>query len=104
MAGLSRLGGASLLSVESSGVGRIEAIAAHTDGRTTLWVANLTAEPQSLQLPDLGRGARIALLSADEFERAAKEPDFMAQAARDTSDGVISLDAYAVARVEFSER
>lgn len=101
MAGLSRLGGASLLSVESSGVGRIEAIAAEQDGRTTLWVANLTAEPQSLQLPDLGRGARIALLSADEFERAAKEPDFMAQAARDTSDGVISLDAYAVARVEF---
>jgi D-apionolactonase len=100
MAGLSELGGGTLLSVEISGADSIAAIAAEKDGHATLWIANLTARTHSVQLSDAPSGARIALLGADEFERAATDPNFIESSARPLDDQFISLDAYAVARVE----
>ena len=103
MAGLSQLNGATLLSVERSGAGNIEAIAAiaaEKDGRATLWLANLTAKTQSVQLSDTTISARIALLAAEQFERAATDPDFMESSVGRLDDRLISLDAYAVARVD----
>ena len=100
MAGLSKLGGATLLSVGTSGADSIAAIAAEKDGRATLWVANLTARTQSVQLSDAPSSARIALLGADQFERAATDPNFMESSVRSLDDQFISLDAYAVARVD----
>ena len=100
MAGLSQLNGATLLSVETSGAGNIAAIAAEKDGRATLWLANLTAKTQSVQLSDTTISARIALLAAEQFERAATDPDFMESSVGRLDDRLISLDAYAVARVD----
>lgn len=100
MAGLSKLGGATLLSVGTSGADSIAAIAAEKDGRATLWVANLTARTLSVQLSDAPSSARIALLGADQFERAATDPNFMESSSRPLDDQFISLDAYAVARVD----
>lgn len=100
MAGLSHLGGASLLPVEPADAGEIAAIAARKGRRTTLWIANLTSHTQVAQLPDAPRGARLALLSAEQFERAVRDLDFMDATAHDIADRTISLDAYAVARVE----
>ncbi|TIM26134.1 MAG: hypothetical protein E5Y63_31060 [Mesorhizobium sp.] len=100
MAGLSKLSGATLLSVATSGTDSIAAIAAEKDGRTTLWLSNLTAKKQSVQLSDTPNSARIALLAADQFERAAADPNFMESPGRRLDDQFISLDAYAVARVD----
>ncbi|RUX70409.1 hypothetical protein EN990_31880 [Mesorhizobium sp. M7A.F.Ca.US.005.03.1.1] len=100
MAGLSRLGGATLLSVGTSGADAIATIAAEKDWRVTLWVANLTSKAQSVKLPDAPSSARIALLGAEQFERAATDPNFMESTARPLDDQFISLDAYAVARVD----
>lgn len=100
MAGLSKLNGATLLSVGTSGADSIAAIAAEKDGRTTLWLSNLTAKKQSVQLSDTPISARIALLAADQFERAAADPNFMESSGRQLDDQFISLDAYAVARVD----
>ncbi|WP_292590877.1 hypothetical protein [Mesorhizobium sp.] len=99
MAGLSKLNGATLLSVGTSGADSIAAIAAEKDGRTTLWLSNLTAKKQSVQLLDTPISARIALLAADQFERAAADPNFM-ESSGGQLDEFISLDAYAVARVD----
>ena len=101
MAGLSRLNGATLLSVETSGTDNIAAIAAEKEGRTTLWLANLTAKAQSVQLLDSTTSACIALLAAEQFERAATDPDFMESSVGRLNDRLILLDAYAVARVDF---
>lgn len=100
MAGLSKLSGATLLSMGTSGADSIAAIAAEKDGRTTLWLSNLTARKQSVQLSDTPISARIALLAADQFERAAADPNFMENPGRRLDDQFISLDAYAVARVD----
>lgn len=100
MAGLSKLSGATLLSVGTSGADSIAAIAAEKDGRTTLWLSNLTARKQSVQLSETPISARIALLAADQFERAAANPDFMEDPGKRLDDHSISLDAYAVARVD----
>lgn len=100
MAGLSKLNGATLLSVGTSGADSIAAIAAEKDGRTTLWLSNLTAKKLSVQLSDTPISARIALLAADQFERAAADPNFMESSGRQLDDQFISLYAYAVARVD----
>lgn len=100
MAGLSKLSGATLLFVGTSGADSIAAIAAEKDGRTTLWLSNLTAKKQSVQLSDTPISARIALLAADQFERAAADPNFMENPGRRLDDQFIPLDAYAVARVD----
>ena len=99
MAGLSQLNGATLLSVEAS-ADNIAAIAAEKDGRATLWLANLTPKTQSVQLPDSTMSSCIALLAAEQFERAATDPGFMESSVERLNDRLISLDAYAVARVD----
>lgn len=104
MAGLSQLGGASLLPVARADAGKIAAIAARNERCTTLWIANLTSHAQAVQLPDAPRGARLALLSAEQFERAAHDRDFMDATTHDVDGRAISLDAYAVARVELDRR
>ncbi|MER9355228.1 hypothetical protein NKI61_18330 [Mesorhizobium sp. M0514] len=100
LAGLSKLGGATLLSVGTAGADGVATIAAEKDRRVTLWVANLTAKTQSVRLSDSPSSARIALLGAEQFERAATDPDFMESSARPLDDQSISLGAYAVARVD----
>ncbi|WP_051333993.1 hypothetical protein [Mesorhizobium sp. WSM3224] len=100
MAGLSQLKGATLLSVETSGAESVATIAAEKDGRATLWLSNLTAKTQSVQLSDTPISARIALLAADQFERAATDLNFMENSVRQLDDQFISLDAYTVARVD----
>lgn len=99
MAGLSQLAGALLLCVEAARTDSIAAIAAQQDGRATLWLSNLTAKTQLVQLADTPINARIALLAADHLERAAIDPTFM-ESSVPLGDQFISLDAYAVARVD----
>jgi hypothetical protein len=99
VAGLSKLNSATLLSVETSGANNIAAIAAEKDGRAMLWLANLTAKTQPVQF-SATTSARVALLTAEQFERAATDPDFMESSLRRLDDRLISLDAYSVARVD----
>ena len=101
MAGLAQLGGAALLSVDNpSGADNVAALAAEKDGRATLWLANLTAITQSVQLSNTAISGRIAFLSAEQFELAATDPNFMENSVGRLGDRLISLDAYAVARVD----
>lgn len=102
MAGLSELSGAPLVDVAVEGSNGIAVLAARKDGRIVLWVANLTAEPQAVQLADADVTSKVAILSADRFEQIAVDPAFMASAARPLTDGRLHLDAYAVARAELT--
>ncbi len=101
LAGLTPLSGTTLLSSVSSGAGRVAVIAAQREGRTIVWVANLTNEAQSVELSAPVSGGRMALLDESSFEQAASDAAFMDRAVLQMTEGQISLSAYGVARIEF---
>jgi D-apionolactonase len=101
MAGLTRLAGAPLLSTRLSRKGAVDALAVQDGGKTVLWLANLTPSTVEVSLlPGNSGGVRITILDADSFERMTTAPDYLDSAARDLDKGTVSLDAYAVARIE----
>ncbi|SDI60557.1 hypothetical protein [Salipiger marinus] len=94
--GLARLRGQPLRRVDSSDPARVLGLAVGTPGETEIWLANLTADPVRLHLP---QGARqMACLSAAEFAEAAEDPGFLDRLAP-VPDAGISLDAYSVLRL-----
>jgi len=99
MAGLSALDSGDVLSVRHAGQGRIDALAVRKDGSTTLWLANLTPDAVTVAIADARPGAQIAMLSADQFEHAARDADFLGKAATALAGGEVILDAYAVALI-----
>ena len=102
-AGLSGLSGAPLLDVRLSDKRRLAAIAARDAGNTVLWVANLTADEIVAEIPAMAdRSIKIVLMNAHAFERLTTTPDFLESAAAEISGVKLTLDAYAVARIEIN--
>ena len=52
----------------------VQALAARTGDATTLWLANLTAEPQRVTIEGI-EGGRMARLNNRNFMKAADDPD-----------------------------
>ncbi len=100
LAGLAPHSGARLVETALSRKGVVEALAFVADGATALWLANLTAEPVSVELPAGSlEGAQLAVLDASSFEQACAGPDFLDAARRSPEGQSIDLDGYAVARI-----
>ena len=100
MAGLAKIAGQTRHDVALSRAGLVDAIASSDGGTTTLWLANLTAAPQTIELPSLRSGeASVAILAAETFERMTTEADFLDKAAGKFSGKVLTLEPYAVARI-----
>ena len=78
----------------------MEALAVRSAGGTVLFIANLTAEKTAVELP-AAAGARAVVIDADGFERLTTTPDYLDKAARDFAGAPLTLDAYAVARIEY---
>jgi hypothetical protein len=101
IAGLAPLSGASLLAAESSSPGIVEVLAVRDDAKTILWLANLTEQPVTVELPaEVAAGARIAILDASGFEGLTRTPGHLDATTRPLPAGPVTLDAYAVARIE----
>jgi D-apionolactonase len=99
--GLARLKGADLLNTTISRPRDVQALAAkRKDGKTELWVANLTGDPVTVDVGSKWKGARAAFLDAERFVRAAGRPHFLDRLTPATKSGQITLDAYAVLRVQ----
>jgi hypothetical protein len=96
--GLARLKSAALHGVTISAPRNVQAIAAKRDGKTELWLANLTGEPVTVTLPSQFSGAKAAVLDAARFETAAGKPEALDRLSALKSQRV-ELDAYAVMRV-----
>jgi hypothetical protein len=100
MAGLARDSGRPIVEAQSSRPHAVEALAYRTDGRSVLWLANLTAVPTVVALSgQSAKGASAAVIDAASFERVTTDPHAPA-IARPLSGGRLELDAYAVALVE----
>ncbi|MEZ0167882.1 hypothetical protein [Microvirga sp. TS319] len=103
VAGLAPLAGGTLLSTTVSPKGKIDAIAVKNGEATILWLANRDAAAASVVVPlDLGRKARLATLDAASFEQLTTNCDYIDVAMRDFEGSLVTLDAYAVVKVEIT--
>jgi len=67
-----------------------------------LWIANLTAAAVEVTLAGPSPAtARGAVLDAQSFARATGDPEALAALARPLASDRISLDGYAVARIDW---
>lgn len=98
LAALARCTGRPLLETRVSRAGAVAALAVGGAGRTTLFLANLTAMRQTVRLPAAGAGAVAAVLDADGLARTTGDPAALATLAGPLGD-TLTLDAYAVAKV-----
>jgi hypothetical protein len=98
--GVARLKGADLFDTTVSRPRDVQALAARRkDRRYELWIANLTADPVTVDLGAIFEGGRAAILDAERFAKAAARPEFLDKVNAMAGNGRISLDAFAVARV-----
>lgn len=98
LAGLAGHSGQPRRAVDLSAEGAVEAIAIGDDGKTVLWLANLTAQPQTVTLPPGALNA--AVLDETSFERATTDANALAGLRKPVNGSSLDLGAYAVARCE----
>jgi hypothetical protein len=104
VSGLARGMGSALVAAESSDPARVVALAYRSRGGTILWLANLTADEQTVSL----RGSQSALLGTildeDSFERAAADPEAFQVERRPIKDPArLVLKAYGVGILQLNE-
>ena len=100
LAGLTEGSGRPLVATAVSKPGVIEALGWREPGRTLLWVANLTAAPVEIALTGPA-AATAAVLDAQNFVRAARDPEALDALAAPLSIDRVKLDSYAVARIDW---
>ena len=100
LAGLAPLSGKPLVEAEVSDKRAIDALAVRDGNATVLWIANKTPERRGVTLPAKA-GGRVTPIDAESFARLTASADFLETAKRDLAGGALSLDAYAVARIEY---
>jgi D-apionolactonase len=102
VAGLARAAGQARLDTQSADRRAVEAIAHRHGARVRVWLANLTAETQRVQVSGIHTaGAVVRLLDGPGFADAARNRIDYPTAARPlTPEGTVTLSAYAVACVE----
>jgi hypothetical protein len=104
--GIYQASGAARRATESSAPREVQALAYDTDGGqkdggTTLWLANLTGEPQRVEIAGLEvAGARLSLLDEDNFGLCVAGPDGFEGNAGTGSGAGLTLAPYAVARLD----
>jgi hypothetical protein len=101
MAGLAAQSGRVMIEATPSRAGAVAALAYGADGRTVVWLANLTSQKLTVALDGLPKGeGRAAVIDAASFARVTTDPNALDALAQTLVGGQVVLDAYAVARVE----
>jgi len=97
--GLARGAGRHLVQADSSDTQKVQCLAYRSGDGTTLWLANLTADNQIVELSgNVGSGA-IGVLDESSFVQACTDPRGFQAEWRPYAGGAITLAAYAVAFV-----
>lgn len=97
--GMAAAAGKPMLATELSDGASVQAVAYKDGASMTLWIANLTGEPQEVMIDGVdGRDGKIASLDLDSFATATANTDDL-----ETTNGpidLLDLGAYAVVRLE----
>jgi D-apionolactonase len=102
VAGLATASGKALRVAKPSRPGIVDAIAYGAGAETTLWIANVTAAKQTVELATRPRAkGTIAVLDDEAFARMTTEPDYLAEGNPYGGEPIV-LGPYAVCRIEFS--
>jgi len=104
VSGLARAAGASLVAAESSDEARVRSLAYRTKGATLLWLANMTAQKQSVSVAHVGSGPFGVVLDETSFERATTAPAAFQAEVKSLDAGRLALRAYAVMLICINDR
>jgi hypothetical protein len=98
ISGLTRGAGQKLVGAESSDPAKVQCLAYRAKAGTTLWIANLTADPQTVSITG-AKGAMFGTtLDEDSFVKATTDPQRFQSGYKQLLDGAkLKLKAYAVA-------
>ena len=103
LSGAAKAAGKTRLATTLSTPDQIQAYAWRSDRKTTVWIANLTADQQTVEIEGLPTGNRsVRLLNESSFEVCATGPDGFNKIAVINDGNKIELAAYAVASLEIS--
>ncbi len=98
ISGLAHGAGQKLVSADSSDTARVQCLAYRAKAGTTLWVANLTAEEQTVAISGAQGAVLGTLLDEDSFGRATTDPAGFQSTYKPVKDpSKLKLKAYAVA-------
>ncbi|MGI9420085.1 MAG: hypothetical protein ACR2RA_19855 [Geminicoccaceae bacterium] len=95
--GMAAGAGKPMLATELSDGAAVQAVAYKDGDTTTLWIANLTGEPQEVILDGLAGGGKVARLDLDSFTTATAGPDGLEVETGEIEQ--LDLGAYAVIRL-----
>jgi len=94
-----------VLAVESSDARAVQAVAVKQSGGVSLWLSNLTGEPQSVEIVGLEGIGQMLVLDTHSFSDACADPNWRNSAARVAiGPGPVKLEAYAIAEVRYAVR
>ena len=99
-ADVAEFGGRAAQTRSSDGL-KVDGLALRKGKRLRLLLANMTNEPQRVQVKGIGRRNLVRMLHADNAEMAMHEPEaFRAQPASRLDGSTITLPPYAIARID----
>ncbi|MBW8836433.1 MAG: hypothetical protein JF605_15525, partial [Burkholderia sp.] len=100
IADLARADGAKLIATEIGDEGKIAALAYKDKSGQVLWLANLTAQPQTVRVQGFDGAANVAVLDEGSFVKATTDLAFIAKSGKKTKKvGSVALRPYAVTRI-----
>ena len=102
--GLTRAAGATLVATRSSDNARVRGLAYRAKGATLLWLANMTAQEQSVSVAHAGAGPFGIVLDETTFEQATTEPAAFQADVKSLDTSRLALRAYAVALICINDR
>jgi hypothetical protein len=92
--------GSKLIATEIGDEGKIAALAYKGKAGPVLWLANLTAQPQTVRVQGFDGAADVAVLDEGSFVKATTDLAFLAKAGKKSKKvGSVALRPYAVTRI-----
>ncbi|MEJ8855539.1 hypothetical protein WKW79_13220 [Variovorax robiniae] len=104
VAGLTRGAGAALVEAKSSDDARVRCLAYRAEGATLLWLANMTAQVQTVSVAHRGKAPFGIVLDEASFEEAVTRPAAFEADVKPLDTGQLVLGAYAVALACINDR
>ena len=104
VAGLTRAAGLKLVSATSSDDATVRCLAYKAKGATLLWLANLTAQDQTVTLAHEGGAMFAATLDETSFEKATTDPIAFEASCKPLAAPKLTLKAYAVGIVCINDK
>jgi hypothetical protein len=104
IAGLTRAAGARLVAASSSDDAKVRCLAYESKGATLLWLANMTAQDQTVSIAHPGAALFGSILDETSFERATADPVAFQAGWRALATPGLTLRAYAVAVICINDK